>query len=84
MEKLLLRPAEVAEILGMGRSKVYELLASGALPCIKIGKSVRVPVDTLRQWVATQAAENESIAEKEVLQPGRTVNHSGHSHPYPR
>ena len=32
MDRLLLRPAEAAETIGIGRSKVYELLASGDLP----------------------------------------------------
>lgn len=53
-EKLLLRPAEVAEALGIGRSKVYELIASGALPSVRIGASVRVPLGSLRAWIATQ------------------------------
>ena len=45
MEKLLLRPVEAAEVIGIGRSKVYELLSSGELPSIRVGASVRVPVD---------------------------------------
>ncbi len=57
MEKLLLRPAEAAEAIGIGRSKVYELLASGELPSIRIGGSVRVPVDALRAWIERQLAE---------------------------
>ncbi len=48
MERLLLRPIEAAEAIGVGRSKVYELLASGELPSIRIGSSVRVPLDSLR------------------------------------
>jgi excisionase family DNA binding protein len=52
MDKLLLRPTEAAEAIGIGRSKVYELLASGELPSIRIGSSVRVPVDALREWIA--------------------------------
>jgi excisionase family DNA binding protein len=51
MEQLLVRPNEVAELLGLGRSKVYALIASGELPSVKIGKSIRVPVEELRQWV---------------------------------
>ena len=35
MDRLLLRPAEAAEAIGIGRSKVYELLASGDLPSIR-------------------------------------------------
>ena len=54
MDKLLLRPAEAAEAIGVGRSKVYELLASGELPSIRVGSSIRVPVDALREWIAAQ------------------------------
>ena len=51
MDKLLLRPSEVGELTGMGKSKTYELIAAGVIPSVRIGKSVRVPADRLRQWV---------------------------------
>jgi excisionase family DNA binding protein len=51
LQKLLLRPAEVAEQIGMGKSKTYELIASGVIPSVRIGKSVRVSADQLRRWV---------------------------------
>jgi excisionase family DNA binding protein len=54
MDKLLLRPVEAAEAIGIGRSKVYELIASGELPSVRIGASVRIPVDALRAWIARQ------------------------------
>jgi excisionase family DNA binding protein len=54
MEKLLLRPVEAAEAIGISRSKIYELLASGDLPSVRIGTSVRVPVEALRAWIAEQ------------------------------
>lgn len=56
MDKLLLKPVEVAEIVGVGRSKVYELISAGELPSIRLGGSVRVPVDLLREWVNRKAA----------------------------
>jgi excisionase family DNA binding protein len=59
MDELLLRPTEAARLLGIGRSKVYELLAKGELPSIRIGGSVRVPVDALRAWVARQVQERQ-------------------------
>jgi len=58
MEKLLLRPVEAAEAIGIGRSKMYELLGSGAIPSIRIGSSVRVPVEALREWIARQTAQS--------------------------
>lgn len=57
MEKLLIRPKEMADALGLGRTKVYELLASGVIPCVKIGKCVRVPVKGLREWLDVQQAQ---------------------------
>jgi excisionase family DNA binding protein len=54
MDRLLLRPSEAAEILGLSLSKVYALLAAGELPAIKIGDSTRVPVVELQEWLAAR------------------------------
>ena len=56
-DRFLLRPTEVATALGIGRSRAYALLASGELPSIRIGGSVRVPVDRLREWIERKCAE---------------------------
>ena len=61
MDRLLLRPVEAAEAIGIGRSKVYELLASGDLPSIRIGGSVRVPVAALHAWIERQLAERGEV-----------------------
>jgi excisionase family DNA binding protein len=42
MDQLLMRAEEVARALGLGRSKVYEMMQSGELPVVRIGRSVRV------------------------------------------
>ena len=55
-ERLLLRPTEAAELLGICRTKTYQLLASGELPSVRIGGSIRVPVDALRQWITERLA----------------------------
>ena len=54
MEPLLLKAGEVAELLGLGRSKVFAMLAVGELPVIRIGRSVRVPHAALEGWIAEQ------------------------------
>ncbi len=51
MEKLLLRPIEVTVTLGISRARVYELIASKELPCVRIGRSVRVPAEALKLWI---------------------------------
>lgn len=58
IEKLLYRPSEVAQATGYSRSKTYSLIASGIIPSIKIGKSVRVPVAALRNWIEQQLQTN--------------------------
>lgn len=49
--KLLLTPEEAARVLGIGRTKVYELMLSNALESVKIGASRRIPTDSLARFV---------------------------------
>lgn len=51
--KLLLTPEEAAGVLGIGRTKVYELLVSNALESVKIGACRRIPADALARFVDT-------------------------------
>jgi excisionase family DNA binding protein len=50
--QLLLRPVEAAQRLGIGRTKVYELMASGQLRSVKIGAARRVSATALAEFVA--------------------------------
>jgi excisionase family DNA binding protein len=50
-QRVLLRIEEVAEILRLGRSKTYDLVARGELPGVRFGRSVRVPAAALRRWL---------------------------------
>ena len=50
MERVLLTAEEVAESLGVGRCKVYDLLRSGELASIKIGRLRRIPVDSVHAF----------------------------------
>ena len=52
MEPLLLKAGDVAKLLGLGRSKVFGMLAVGELPVVRIGRSVRVPRAALEDWIA--------------------------------
>ena len=56
-ERLLLRPSEAAEAIGVSRSKAYELIATGEIPSVTVGGCKRVPVDALRQWIHRQITE---------------------------
>ncbi|MBI2760050.1 MAG: helix-turn-helix domain-containing protein [Chloroflexi bacterium] len=58
MDRLLLRPVEVGDVLGVSRAMAYKLVRDGVVPSIRIGRSVRVPADRLRAWVEARAAES--------------------------
>jgi excisionase family DNA binding protein len=38
----MLSPSELQEWLGCGRSMTYKLLATGAIPCYKVGRLIRI------------------------------------------
>ena len=48
----LLTVSEVATRLRLGRSKTYELVMSGAIASVKIGRARRVPEATLSFYMA--------------------------------
>ena len=50
-EPILLTPTEAATALGIGRSKLYELLREGRLRSIRIGTCRRVPSAALDEFV---------------------------------
>ncbi len=56
-DRLMLRPVEAADAIGVSRSKVYELIAAGQIPSVKLAGCVRVPVDALKHWIERQLAE---------------------------
>jgi excisionase family DNA binding protein len=47
----LINVSEAAEIIGLSRSKVYELLADGLLPSIRIGRTRRIDVADLDAFI---------------------------------
>lgn len=48
---LVLTVADVASILGIGRHAAYTLIASGKLPCIRVGRLIRVSRDSLMRYL---------------------------------
>jgi excisionase family DNA binding protein len=61
-ERILYRVAEAADAIGVSRSRAYELIAEGVIPSIRIGASLRVPVDALRARIEQQLSERAGAA----------------------
>jgi excisionase family DNA binding protein len=49
--QLLVTPEEAARRLSVGRTTIYELMASGQLQSVNIGRCRRVPVSSLSSFV---------------------------------
>jgi excisionase family DNA binding protein len=62
VSKLLLKPEEAAARLGVGRSKMYQLIAAGAVKSVKIGSLRRVPVTALDDYVTVLIEQTEGAA----------------------
>lgn len=70
-EPLLLRVGEAAVLLGVSRSKLYELLHSGEVPSIRVGSSLRVPRRHLLSWIEEKTADSGAV-EPAVRKEART------------
>jgi len=66
MQPLLLTIEQVAQVLNFSRSKVYELITVGDLPVLRFGKSVRVRVSSLEQWLNLQEEKANSVQLRKV------------------
>ena len=47
----LLKAQEVAELLSVSRSFAYELMQSGQLPTVQLGRAVRVRPEDLEEFI---------------------------------
>lgn len=59
MAKLLLTVQEAAELLGIKRSKLYELLAAGEIESVKIGAARRVPQAAIEAFIEELRGEHD-------------------------
>jgi excisionase family DNA binding protein len=56
VQPLLLTIPQVATMLGLGRSKVYDLIEHEGLPTVKLGTARRVPKQALEAWLTRRIA----------------------------
>jgi len=58
---------DVARLLGIGRTKTFQMLASGELPTVRIGRCVRVPVAALKDWIGRQIIAGDFADERLLI-----------------
>ena len=64
VQSLLLTVPQVAASLGLGRTKVYELIATEGLPVVKFGTATRVSLASLQKWVEKREKQSMSLLGK--------------------
>ena len=55
IEPLAVRIPEACRMIGIGRSKLYELIADGTIEVVKIGSATVIPVSQLKALVKLPA-----------------------------
>lgn len=48
---ITVRISDAVNMLGIGRSRIYELIQSGDIETIKLGRSTLIPVDSLHAMI---------------------------------
>ena len=54
VEPICVRVNDAARMIGVGRTKLYELISSGELETVKIGKATRITTASLHALVNRQ------------------------------
>ena len=55
----LLKAEQVAEILNISKAFVYQLIETGELPSIRLGRSVRVHPNVLEEMIQKSSSNND-------------------------
>ena len=55
-QQLLLKVPQAAAMLGISRTKLYELISRKEIRVCRIDRSVRISVETLENWVKAQVS----------------------------
>lgn len=51
LRPLYVSPAEAARLAGIGRTRLYAAITSGALPSLKLGSRRLIKLDDLEAWL---------------------------------
>lgn len=57
---VLLRMEEAARRLALGRATLYEIVARGEIPVVRVGRAIRIPVAALDDWAQRHTTTNET------------------------
>ena len=50
----MLKPSDLAARLGVTTGRVYQLIAEGVIPSVRIGRAIRIPREAWNEWLKEQ------------------------------
>lgn len=56
MTQLLYRVGDVAPLLGLGRTKTYQLISRGVIRSVRVDSALRIPASAIEEFVHTLEA----------------------------
>jgi excisionase family DNA binding protein len=59
-ETLLVAPAEAMRLLDVSNSTLYELMRSGQIASLNVGRARRIPLEALKAFIAGRLAANQA------------------------
>ena len=74
---LLLRVDDAAQLLAIGRTTMYELVAAGEIEVVHIGRCARVPFSALEEYVERRRAERATVRPSKKSGPSRAATRPG-------
>ena len=63
---MLFSVEEVADILHIGRSTVFKLIKEGKIQSIKLGRSRRIPIDSMQNYVDDLISESNASRSRSI------------------
>lgn len=60
----VLTVTDIQKVLQIGRSTAYQLIKTGQLKCIRIGRSIRIPKKYVVEFIEASSFSLENLSEK--------------------
>jgi len=71
VEPLVVTPREACALLGIGNTRLYRLLGDKLLDSYKDGKSRRIPITSIKSYIAQRLAESMGARGRRATAPAR-------------
>ncbi|QDT95285.1 helix-turn-helix domain-containing protein [Gimesia aquarii] len=72
-DRLLLRAKEVAERLAISERHLHKMTTEGAIPCVRIGQSVRYRVETVKDWLREAESTETPQTKQQVSKKKKSI-----------